>query len=92
MSCVALFIGCLLYTSSLIFAVTSLNNPNLLADVIDSGADDIIIDELNIKAVEFGADLSTHVNFEIKPNPVSYTHLDVYKRQSFSFITTKISN
>ena len=28
---------------SLIFAVTSLNNPNLLADVIDSGADDIII-------------------------------------------------
>ena len=29
---------------------------------------DIIIDELNIKAVEFGADLSTHVNFEIKPN------------------------
>ena len=29
---------------------------------------DIIIDELNIKAVEFGADFSTHVNFEIKPN------------------------
>ena len=29
---------------------------------------DIITDELNIKAVEFGADLSTHVNFEIKPN------------------------
>ena len=29
---------------------------------------EIIIDELNIKAVEFGADLSTHVNFEIKPN------------------------
>ena len=29
---------------------------------------DIITDELNIKTVEFGADLSTHVNFEIKPN------------------------
>ena len=29
---------------------------------------EIITDELNIKAVEFGADLSTHVNFEIKPN------------------------
>ena len=29
---------------------------------------DIITDELNIKVVEFGADLSTHVNFEIKPN------------------------
>ena len=29
---------------------------------------DIIKDELNIKAVEFGADLSEHVNFEIKPN------------------------
>ena len=29
---------------------------------------DIITDELNIKEVEFGADLSTHVNFEIKPN------------------------
>ena len=29
---------------------------------------DIITDELNIKGVEFGADLSTHVNFEIKPN------------------------
>ena len=29
---------------------------------------DIITDELNIKSVEFGADLSTHVNFEIKPN------------------------
>ena len=29
---------------------------------------DIIKDELNIKEVEFGADLSEHVNFEIKPN------------------------
>ena len=29
---------------------------------------DIIKDELNIKAVEFGADLSEYVNFEIKPN------------------------
>lgn len=29
---------------------------------------DIIKDELNIKAIEFGADLSKYVNFEIKPN------------------------
>ncbi|ASW42014.1 isoleucine--tRNA ligase [Clostridium isatidis] len=29
---------------------------------------DIIKDELNIKEVEFGADLSEHVNFEVKPN------------------------
>ena len=29
---------------------------------------DIIKDELNIKSIEFGADLSEHVNFEIKPN------------------------
>ena len=29
---------------------------------------DIIKDELNIKSVEFGADLSQYVNFEIKPN------------------------
>ncbi|MCY6484990.1 isoleucine--tRNA ligase [Clostridium aestuarii] len=29
---------------------------------------DIIRDELNIKKVEFGADLSKYVNFEIKPN------------------------
>ena len=29
---------------------------------------DIIKDELNIKKIEFGADLSEHVNFEIKPN------------------------
>lgn len=29
---------------------------------------DIIKDELNMKAVEFGADLSKYVNFEIKPN------------------------
>ncbi|GKX68658.1 isoleucine--tRNA ligase [Inconstantimicrobium mannanitabidum] len=29
---------------------------------------DIIKDELNIKTIEFGADLSEHVNFEIKPN------------------------
>ncbi|MGL4109564.1 isoleucine--tRNA ligase [Clostridium sp. LP20] len=29
---------------------------------------EIVKDELNIKAVEFGADLSEHVNFEIKPN------------------------
>ena len=29
---------------------------------------DIIKDELNIKCVEFGADLSQYVNFEIKPN------------------------
>ncbi|MDF2881928.1 MAG: isoleucyl-tRNA synthetase [Clostridiaceae bacterium] len=30
--------------------------------------DDIIKEELNIKKVEFGADLSQYVNFEIKPN------------------------
>ena len=29
---------------------------------------DIIKDELNIKSTKFGADLSEHVNFEIKPN------------------------
>lgn len=29
---------------------------------------DIIKDELNIKNIKFGADLSEHVNFEIKPN------------------------
>ena len=29
---------------------------------------DIITDELNIKNIEFGADLSKHVNFELKPN------------------------
>ncbi|MGL4773022.1 MAG: isoleucine--tRNA ligase [Clostridium sp.] len=29
---------------------------------------DIVKDELNIKSIEFGADLSTYVNFEIKPN------------------------
>ena len=29
---------------------------------------DIIKDELNIKTIKFGADLSEHVNFEIKPN------------------------
>ena len=29
---------------------------------------DIIKDELNIKEIDFGADLSQHVNFEIKPN------------------------
>ena len=29
---------------------------------------DIIKDELNIKSVEFGSDLSKYVNFEIKPN------------------------
>ena len=29
---------------------------------------DIIKDELNMKVVEFGADLSKYVNFQIKPN------------------------
>ncbi|WP_294349503.1 isoleucine--tRNA ligase [uncultured Clostridium sp.] len=29
---------------------------------------DIITDELNIKNIKFGADLSEHVNFELKPN------------------------
>ena len=29
---------------------------------------DIVKDELNIKEVELGADLSKYVNFEIKPN------------------------
>ena len=29
---------------------------------------DIVKDELNVKAIELGADLSEHVNFEIKPN------------------------
>ena len=29
---------------------------------------DIVKEELNIKEVEFGADLSKYVNFEIKPN------------------------
>ena len=29
---------------------------------------DIVKDELNIKEIEFGADISKYVNFEIKPN------------------------
>ncbi len=29
---------------------------------------DIVTDELNIKTIEFGADLSKYVNFELKPN------------------------
>jgi len=29
---------------------------------------DIVINELNIKNIKFGADLSEHVNFELKPN------------------------
>ena len=42
--------------------------------------DDIITDALNIKEVEFGADLSKYVNFEIKPN-LPVLGRDVYKRQ-----------
>ena len=40
----------------------------LSTDAIPSYYGDIIKDELNIKLVEFGADLSQYVNFEIKPN------------------------
>ena len=40
----------------------------LSTDAIPEYYGDIIKDELNIKSVEFGADLSEHVNFEIKPN------------------------
>lgn len=40
----------------------------LSTDAIPTYYGDIIKDELNIKAVEFGADLSQYVNFEIKPN------------------------
>ena len=40
----------------------------LSTDAIPAYYGDIIKDELNIKSVEFGADLSQHVNFEIKPN------------------------
>ena len=40
----------------------------LSTDAIPAYYGDIIKDELNIKAVEFGADLSQYVNFEIKPN------------------------
>ncbi|GAA0086056.1 isoleucine--tRNA ligase [Clostridium sp. CTA-7] len=40
----------------------------LSTDAIPEYYGDIIKDELNIKAVEFGADLSQYVNFEIKPN------------------------
>lgn len=40
----------------------------LSTDAIPAYYGDIIKDELNIKLVEFGADLSQYVNFEIKPN------------------------
>ena len=40
----------------------------LSTDSIPAYYGDIIKDELNIKSVEFGADLSQYVNFEIKPN------------------------
>ena len=40
----------------------------LSTDAIPTYYGDIIKDELNIKVVEFGADLSQYVNFEIKPN------------------------
>ena len=40
----------------------------LSTDAIPTYYGDIIKDELNIKVVEFGADLSKYVNFEIKPN------------------------
>ena len=40
----------------------------LSTDAIPTYYGDIIKDELNIKSVEFGADLSQYVNFEIKPN------------------------
>ena len=40
----------------------------LSTDAIPTYYGDIIKDELNIKIVEFGADLSQYVNFEIKPN------------------------
>lgn len=40
----------------------------LSTDAIPGYYGDIIKDELNIKLVEFGADLSQYVNFEIKPN------------------------
>src|SRR3712207_7984421 len=37
---------------------------------------DIIKEELNIKKVEFGADLSKYVNFEIKPKDRKSTRLN----------------
>ena len=40
----------------------------LSTDAIPTYYGDIIKDELNIKEVAFGADLSQYVNFEIKPN------------------------
>lgn len=40
----------------------------LSTKVIPEYYGDIIKDELNIKAIEFGADVSKFVNFEIKPN------------------------
>lgn len=40
----------------------------LSTDAIPAYYGDILKDELNIKSVEFGADLSQYVNFEIKPN------------------------
>ena len=45
-----------------------LSNMLVSTDSLPGYYGDIITDELNIKEVEFGADLSTHVNFEIKPN------------------------
>ena len=46
----------------------SLSKMLLSTDAIPTYYGDIIKDELNIKVVEFGADLSQYVNFEIKPN------------------------
>ena len=45
-----------------------LSKIQLSTDSLPEYYGDIIKEELNIKQVEFGADLSEHVNFEIKPN------------------------
>lgn len=37
-------------------------------DTLPKYYEDIVKDELNVKKIEFGAEMSEYVNFEIKPN------------------------
>ena len=45
-----------------------LSKISVSVDTLPKYYEDIVMDELNVKSLEVGADLSEHVNFEIKPN------------------------
>ena len=66
-------------------------NTELIGDIEINGYEDLLNPELKEK-IAFADPAASSSSFEHLVNTVSYTHLDVYKRQIYSILTRLVGN